>query len=374
MVVVTSRVRALGVIGLNGKDSLTNNDLNILKRRLNSMSQKSSALENKKDFNMKTRRLGTTDLYLSAIGIGTWPMGGPGRIGWGPQDDKDSITSIRRGLERGINWIDTAPNYGLGHSEEVVGMAIKGISPKPIIATKCLFMWKPDGTQVMRLDRERVRIQCENSLKRLDIDAIDMYMIHAPNPIEYVEEAWETFIDLKKEGKVRWIGVSRFSIEQMELIKTIHPIAFLEPPYSMLEREAEERLLDYCQKNDIGVVVYSPLQQGLLTGAIKSIDDLAPDDLRRRNPHFKEPEFSANLNLARELVPIASKYGRSVAQLAIAWVLRRPEVTSAITGPRVPTEIEDTIKAGGWELIKEDIAAIEKLLAKRQEALNSARK
>ena len=323
---------------------------------------------------MKTRKLGNSSLNLTTVGIGTWPMAGSGRTGWGPQDDQDSITSIRRGLERGINWIDTAPNYGLGHSEEVVGMAIKGISPKPIISTKCLFMWKPDGTPVMRLDRERVRIQCENSLKRLNIDTIDMYMIHWPDPIQYVEEAWETLVELKKEGKVRTIGVSNFTVAQMEMLKPIHPITFMEPPYSMLERKVEEEILDYCGKNNIGVVVYSPLQQGLLTGAIKSIDDLAPDDVRRRNPLFKEPSFSASLNLARELAPIAKKYGRSVAQLAIAWVLRRPEVTSAITGPRVPAEIEDTIKAGEWELTKEDIAAVEKLLAKRQTALNSAPK
>jgi aryl-alcohol dehydrogenase-like predicted oxidoreductase len=300
-------------------------------------------------------------------------MAGSGGGGWGPQDDLDSITSIRRGLERGINWIDTSPNYGMGHSEEVVGKAIKGISPRPIISTKCGTMWKPDGRGLPRLDRERVRIQCENSLKRLGIETIDMYMIHWPRPIEYVEEAWTTFTELIKEGKVRYIGVSNFSLEQMELIKPIHPIAFLEPPYSMIERAVETELLKYCQKNNIGIVVYSPLQQGLLTGAIKSIDDLAADDVRRRSPAFQEPEFSANINLARELSPIAKKYGRSVAQLAIAWVLRRPEVTSAITGPRVPSEIEDTIKAGEWELSKEDIDAVEKLLKRRQEVLTIAR-
>jgi aryl-alcohol dehydrogenase-like predicted oxidoreductase len=323
---------------------------------------------------METRRLGNTDLKLTTIGIGTWPMAGSGRTGWGPQDDNDSIASIRHGLEGGINWIDTSANYGLGHSEEVVGKAIEGISPKPIIATKCLFMWKPDGKAYMRLDRERVRIQCENSLKRLDVEAIDMYMIHWPDPIQYVEEAWETFTELKKEGKIRNIGVSNFNIEQMELIKPIHPIGFLEPPYSMLERKVEDGLLEYCAKNNIGVVVYSPLQQGLLTGAIKSLDDLASDDVRRRNPLFMEPSFNANLALTRELAPIAKKYGRSIAQLAIAWVLRRSEVTSAITGPRVPTEIEDTIKAGEWKLTKEDITSIEKLLSKRQEVLGSIKK
>ena len=323
---------------------------------------------------MKTRKLGNSSLNLTTIGIGTWPMAGSRVCGWGPQDDQDSITSIRRGLEGGINWIDTAPNYGNGHSEEVVGMAIKGISPKPIISTKCLFMWKPDGSPVERLDRERVRIQCENSLKRLNIDTIDMYMIHWPHLIPYLEEAWETFAELKKEGKVRNIGVSNFNIEQMEMLKPIHPIAFLEPPYSMLLRNVEDGLLEYCQKNNIGVVAYSPLQMGLLTGAIKSIDDIAADDVRRWNPFFKEPAFSINLNMVKELAPIAKKYGRSIAQLAIAWVLRRPEITSALTGPRVPSEIEDTIKAGEWELTKEDIAAIEKVLAKRQAALNAASK
>ena len=176
-------------------------------------------------------------------------------------------------------------------------------------------MWKPDGTPVVRLDRERVRIQCENSLKRLNIDIIDMYMIHWPDPIQYVEEAWETLAELKKEGKVRNIGVSNFSIEQMEMLKPIHPIAFLEPPYSMLERKVEEGLLEYCGKNNIGVIVYSPLQQGLLTGAIKSIDDLAPDDVRRRNPLFKEPAFSANLNLAKNWRPLP----KSTAEVSRSW-------------------------------------------------------
>ena len=320
---------------------------------------------------MKTRRLGNTDLQLTTVGIGTWPMGGPGKVGWGPQDDQDSISSIRNGLERGINWIDTAPIYGLGHAEEVVCKAIKGISPRPIIATKCGMMWKSDGTPVWRLDKDRVRIQCENSLKRLGLDNIDMYMIHWPIPAEYIEEAWETFTELIKEGKIRYIGVSNCTIEQMEILKTIHPVSFLEPPYSMLERKVEDGLLEYCQKNNMGVVVYSPLEQGLLTGALKSADDLALDDFRRSRPQFQEPIFSANIKLVQELNPIAKRYHRSIAQLAIAWVLRRPEITSAITGPRLPTEIEDTIKAGEWELTKKDITEIEGLLTKREKVLSS---
>ena len=320
---------------------------------------------------MKTRKLGATNLNLTTVGIGTWPMSGAGRTGWGPQDDNESIAAIHRGLELGINWIDTAPNYGLGHAEEVVGKALKGLSKKPLISTKCLFMWKPDGKVYMRLDRERVRIQCENSMKRMGIDFIDMYMIHWPNPIEYVEEGWETLAELQKEGKVGVIGVSNFTVEQMEMIKPVHPIGFLEPPYSMLERNAENGLLDYCGKNNIGVVTYSSLQQGLLTGTIKTIENFAPEDVRRRSAFFKEPAFAANVKFAEELAPIAAKYGRTSAQLAVAWILRRPEVTSAITGPRKPSEIEDNIKGGDWVLSREDIAAVEKLLVKRQEALSA---
>jgi aryl-alcohol dehydrogenase-like predicted oxidoreductase len=230
-------------------------------------------------------------------------------------------------------------------------------------------MWKPDGKVYMRLDRERVRIQCENSMIRMGIDFIDMFMIHWPNPIEYVEEGWETLAELQKEGKVGVIGVSNFTVEQMEMIKPIHPIGFLEPPYSILERTAENGLLDYCGKNNIGVITYSSLQQGLLTGTIKTIENFAPEDVRRRSAFFKEPAFAANVKFAEALAPIAAKYGRTSAQLAVAWILRRPEVTSAITGPRKPSEIEDNIKGGDWMLSPEDIAAVEKLWVKRQEAL-----
>jgi aryl-alcohol dehydrogenase-like predicted oxidoreductase len=320
---------------------------------------------------VKTRKLGSTPLHLSTIGIGTWPYANTDRFGWGPQDDKDSINTIYRALELGVNWIDCAPIYGIGHAEETVGKALKGLSKKPIIATKALFMWKPDGTPVVRLDRERVRIQCELSMKRLGVDFFDMYMIHWPFPIEYVEEGWETLAELKKEGKVGQIGVSNFSIEQMEMIKPIHPVAFLEPPYSMLERGVEQGILDYCGKNNIGVITYSSLQQGLLTNTPADINKLTPKDVRRTSPHFKEPEYSINLKLGPELTALAKKSGHTAAQLAIAWNLRRPEVTSAITGARHPSEIEDTAKAADWQLTKEDITAVEEILAKRQEALKA---
>jgi aryl-alcohol dehydrogenase-like predicted oxidoreductase len=320
---------------------------------------------------LKTRKLGSTALNLSTVGLGTWPYANTDRFGWGPQDDNESAKTIHRGLELGINWIDCAPIYGIGHAEEAVGKALKGLKKKPIIATKALFMWKPDGTPVMRLDRERVKMQCEMSMKRLGVDFFEMYMIHWPFPIEYVEEAWETLAELKKEGKVGEIGVSNFSVEQMEMIKPVHPIAYLEPPYSMLERGVESGILDYCAKNNIGVITYSSLQQGLLTGVPYPLEKMTPNDVRRRSAHYIEPEFSVNLKLGEELMAYAKKSGHTGAQLAIAWNLRRPEVTSAITGPRKPAEIEDSSKGADWILTKEDIAAVEKLLDKRLEAVKA---
>jgi aryl-alcohol dehydrogenase-like predicted oxidoreductase len=306
---------------------------------------------------MKTRKLGATPLNLSVVGIGTWPMAGTDRFGWGPQDDNVSINTIHRAVELGVNWIDTAPIYGVGHAEEVVGKALKGLSKKPLVATKAQFMWKPDKTTILvRLDRERVRQQCELSMERLGIDFIDMYMIHWPDPIAYVEEAWETLAELVKEGKVGYIGVSNFSIEQLEMVKPIHPVAFLEPPYSMLERGAENGLLEYCGQNNIGVITYSSLQQGLL----------------RTSPHFKEPEYGINLKLGPQLAAFSNRSGHTAAQLGLAWNLRRPEVTSAITGPRTPAEIEDSSKAADWQLTPEDIAAVEKILTGRQESLKAA--
>ncbi len=319
---------------------------------------------------MKTRRLGETDIYLSTVGLGTWPMGSTfGGMTWGPQDDQVSIATIKRAIDRGINWLDTAPAYGRGHSEEVVGMALKELSKRPIICTKCGSTWDENMKATFRLDKASVRAQCESSLKRMAIDVIDLYLVHWPYPLEYMEEGWQTCSELVKEGKVRYIGVSNFTIEQMEKLQPIHPVAFMEPPYSMIERRIESAVLDYCRKHKMGVIIYSPLQQGLLTGTMKSTDELAPDDFRRNNPHFKEPELSLNLKLAEELAPIAGKHGRSVAQLAIAWTLRRPEVTSALNGARAPAEIEDSILAGDFELPQEDITAIEKLLAKRQKEL-----
>lgn len=325
---------------------------------------------------METRELGWTDLNLSTIGLGTWALGGGGyEFGWGPQDDKESIATIRHALELGINWIDTAPVYGLGRSEEVVGKALKGLRDQPIIATKCSLVWDEDGEISNCLKKESIRSEVEASLRRLRIDVIDLYQIHWPTTEEEIEEAWGTIGDLIKEGKVRYAGVSNFNVNQLKCIQPIHPVASLQPPYSMVERGIEEELLDYCAANDIGVIVYSPMQKALFTGKVTRewVQNLPHDDHRREDPHFQEPKLSANLEVVEGLRSMAQKSGRTVAQLAIAWVLRRPEVTAAIVGARRPSQIEETVLAGEWVLSKEDIAAIQMLLDKRQKALPTSR-
>lgn len=321
---------------------------------------------------MERRRLGYTDLKLSPVGLGTWAIGGGGwAFGWGPQDDEESVATIRYALEQGVNWIDTAPVYGLGHSEEVVGQAIKGLREKVIIATKCGLIWNKRGKISGRLKRKSIRHEVEESLGRLDIEAIDLYQIHWPDPDQKIEGAWSTMADLVREGKVRYVGVSNFNVEQLKRIQPIHPVASLQPPYSMINRGIEDELLNYCQAHDIGVIVYSPMECGLLTGKYtkESIQNLPEDDWRRtKNPHFQEPELSANLKLIEGLRSIAEKNGRTIAQLAVTWVLRRPEVTSAIVGARHPSQIEETALAGEWALSQGDIAAIEVLLEERGKA------
>ncbi len=321
---------------------------------------------------MQTRKLSWTDLNLSTVGLGTWAIGGAGwKFSWGPQDDRESISTIRRALEKGINWIDTAPVYGLGHSEEIVGKAIKESRDRPIIATKCTRLWDKDGNPYGCLKKESIRSEVERSLKRLKIEVIDLYQIHWSDPDEDIEEAWSAIKDLVIEGKVRYAGVSNFSVEQIRRIQPIHPVASLQPPYSMIERGIEEELLHYCSANNIGVIVYSPMQKGLLTGKFtrEHMQSLPQDDHRREDPHFQEPELGANLKLVEDLCSIAEKSGRTVAQLAIAWVLQHSEVTAAIVGARHPSQIEETITAGESMLSKEDISAIDTLLNKRQKEL-----
>lgn len=323
---------------------------------------------------MRTRRLGKTDLELTVIGFGSWAIGGGGwRHAWGPQDDSESIKAIKNALDLGINWIDTAAIYGLGHSEEIVGKAIKDFPKKPIIATKCGLVWDEMKNISNRLKRESIKAEVEASLRRLEIDTIDLYQIHWPIPDEDIEEGWETMAQLVKEGKVRYIGVSNFNISQMKRAQSIYPVASLQPPYSMLKRDVEENTLPYCSQNSIGVVVYSPMQKGLLTGKMtrERISRFPTDDHRRNDLEFNEPLVSYNLEFVNQLIPIAKKHNKTLAQLAIAWVLRRPEVTSAIVGARRPDQIAETALAGDWTLPQEDIDTIEDLLYQRkQKAMN----
>ena len=322
---------------------------------------------------MRTRKLGYTDLKLTTVGLGTWAIGGPWQFGWGPQDDDEAIAAILASLETGINWIDTAPVYGLGHSEELVGKALKKTSQKPIIATKCSLLWNDKREKVSCLKAQSIRRECHASLERLGIETIDLYQIHWPEPEEDIEQAWEEMARLAEEGKIRYLGVSNFNVEQIKRLQKIHPVASLQPPYSMLHREVEDELLAYCAQNDIGVVAYSPMQRGLLTGKFspERIASLPLDDHRRKNPDFHEPQFTATLKLVEQLKPVAERNDKTLAQLSISWVLRRPEVTSAIVGARKPEQILETAPASDWDLNDEDIEQIEQLLAEHQAKLNT---
>jgi aryl-alcohol dehydrogenase-like predicted oxidoreductase len=324
---------------------------------------------------MRTRRLGNTDLELTVVGLGTWAIGGPWQYGWGPQDENEAIAAILKAIDLGINWIDTAPIYGCGRSEELVGKALKQTKVKPIIATKCSLLWNDKREKIGCLKAESIRKECEESLKRLGVEVIDLYQMHWPDPEKDIEEGWEEMARLQKQGKVRYIGVCNYNTAQLDRIRKIAPVISLQPPYSMIRRGVEAELLPYCAKNNIGVVAYSPMQRGLLTGKFskKRLSELAPDDHRLKSGDYQEPEFSATLALVDKLRPIAEKNKRTLAQLAVAWVLRRPEVTAAIVGARKPSQIAETAPAGDWVLTKNDIAEIEKLLAERENKLAKAK-
>jgi len=311
-------------------------------------------------------------MMFTTVGLGTWAAGGGSRYGWGPQPDDASIAAVHRGLDLGINWLDSAPAYGPGRSEEVVGKAIKGRRDEVFIATKCGILWQEDRSDIYgNLKKESIRREVEDSLRRLQVDVIDLYQIHWPRPPEGIEEGWGTIADLIKEGKVRYGGVSNFSVEQLKRIQPIHPVASLQPPYSMINRAAEDELLPFCAENDIGVIVYSPMERGLLTGKMtrERVAQLPEDDNRQRYDPFQEPQLSANFDLVEGLRPIAKRHGRTLAQLALAWVLRRPEVTGAIVGTRRPSQIEETAQAADWTLPAEEVAQIGQLLARREQAL-----
>ena len=314
---------------------------------------------------MKTRQLGNSDMNITPIGVGAWAMGGAvGDWNWGSQDDQDSINAIRHALDSGINWIDTAPAYGEGHSEEVVGKALRDLPKKPYVFTKCSLVWGPNRKERNCLKAESVRGECEDSLRRMSLETLDLVQIHWPNPDADIEEAWGELAKLKKEGKIRWIGVSNFSPSQMKRCQAIAPITSLQPPYSVLRPEVEKEILPFCMENNMGVIVYSPMQSGLLSGRMtrERIKNLPPTDWRPRVDSFQEPQLTRNLALQDLLGKIAGRHGFTAGVVALAWTLRKPEVTGAIVGLRHPDQVEGIIGAGEFRLSPEELAEIDNFL------------
>ena len=292
--------------------------------------------------------------------------GGDWAFAWGEQDDQDSINAIHAALDAGMNWIDTAMVYGHGHSEQVVGRAVAGRSNKPYVFTKCSRKRGPDGGLVGCLKAESIREECEQSLRNLNVDVIDLYQIHWPMPVEDIEEGWMTLAQLQAEGKVRWIGVSNFNAEQMQRLQSIAPITSLQPPYSLLRREIESDQLPFVAANNIGVIVYSPMASGLLSGKMtkERVANFPENDWRRKRDLFQEPLLSRNLALAEKLTEIGQRHGRSGGEVAIAWTLRRPEITGAIVGVRSPEQVSGIIGAGEFRLSADEVAEIEQFQAK----------
>ena len=316
---------------------------------------------------MRTNRLGNSDLFITPIGFGAWAIGGSGwEFAWGGQDDSDSIAAIHEALDAGVNWIDTAAVYGLGHSEEVVARALAGMSNHPYVFTKCGMVWDEERQIGHSLKGESIRRECESSLRRLGVDAIDLYQIHWPNPEEEIEEGWATMAKLKEEGKVRHIGVSNFDIGQMQRALAIAPITSLQPRYSLIHREVEEEILPFAAWQEIGVIAYSPMASGLLTGAMtrERIEQMPADDWRRSHPDFKEPLLSRNLRLVRLLNAIGAHHGCTPAEVAVAWVLHNRAVTGAIVGARRPGQITGVLGASGLRLRLTEVGEIDAFFAK----------
>jgi aryl-alcohol dehydrogenase-like predicted oxidoreductase len=321
---------------------------------------------------MQTRRLGTTDLDITPIGFGAWALGGGGwAFGWGPQDDAESIRAIHRALDLGINWIDTAAVYGLGHSEEIVAAALAGRPDKPYVFTKCSLVWDETRRISHSLKAASVRREAEASLHRLGVDSIDLYQIHWPalpadGPSPDVEEGWRTLIDLQREGKVRHIGVSNFDVARLERAAALAPVASLQPPYSMLRRGIEKEILPYCGRHNVGVIAYSPMASGLLSGAMtrERIATMPQEDWRKtQNREFQEPRLTRNLRLVERLRDIGDRHGRSPGEVAIAWTLRHPNVTAAIVGARSAAQVDGFIGAADFRLGPGELEEIDQALA-----------
>ena len=309
---------------------------------------------------MQTKQFGKTGMQITPVGLGAWAIGGNhGAHGWGSQDDHQSIETIQRALDLGINWIDTAAVYGLGHSEMIVGKAIKG-RERPYIFTKCSQIWDEHGIVGHSLKANSIRREVEASLKRLDIDAIDLYQIHWPLPDPDIEEGWNTLAELKEEGKVRHIGVSNFNVEQLRRAEQITPVETLQPPYSLIRPDVEQDILPYCQRHTVGVIVYSPMASGLLTGAMsrERIANLPDDDWRKESGEYQEPRLSRNLALADLLAEIGKTHHVTAGVVAIAWTLHNPAVTAAIAGSRHPSQVEETIAATEFRLSESEYEQI----------------
>lgn len=315
---------------------------------------------------MRTKRLGDSDLELTVLGIGTWAIGGDWEYGWGPQEERDSIRAILEGLESGINWIDTAAAYGFGVSEEVVGKAVREFGAPVIVATKCGIL--KSGNKIKRLiSRQAIEQEVDASLRRLRVECIDLYQIHWPVPEAQIEEAFATLLDLRTAGKIRWAGVSNFSAAQLERCRKLGPVTSLQPPYSLLDRSIESEILPWCQHHNTGVVVYSPMASGLLTGKVNPAWVAALDDRdwrkKSREHHLMrylwEPALSKLMGFVKELAGIARESGHTPAQLAVAWALNNPVVTSAIAGARKPGQLCEVVEAAAWQLTAEELNAVD---------------
>jgi len=311
---------------------------------------------------LKTTQLGQTGLEITRVGFGAWAIGGGNwEFGWGPQDDDESIAAIHDALAQGVNWIDTAAGYGFGRSEQIVGRALDGLAERPYVFTKCSLLEGPDRTVTHNLKRDSIRREAEASLTRLGAEAIDLYQIHWPIPEEDITEGWAALAELKDQGLVRHIGVSNFDVQQLRRIQQIAPVETLQPQYSLIERDAEREFLPFAEREGIGVIVYSPMGSGMLTGGMtrERVERLPEDDWRKHDPRFDEPQLSRNLDLVARLKAVADRYDTTPGAIAVAWTLRNPAVDGAIVGFRRPDQVDPILTAAALHLTNQDIADIE---------------
>jgi aryl-alcohol dehydrogenase-like predicted oxidoreductase len=311
---------------------------------------------------LTTTELGRTGLQITRVGFGAWAIGGGDwEFGWGAQDDEQSIGAIHRALALGVNWIDTAAAYGFGHSERVVGRALQDLAARPYVFTKCSLLEGPGRTVVHSLKRDSILREAENSLGRLDLDAIDLYQIHWPIPAADIEEGWAALAELKEQDLVRHIGVSNFDVEQLRRIQQIAPVETLQPQYSLIERDIEREILPFVEREGIGVIAYSPMGSGMLSGGMtrERVESLPEEDWRKRDDRFNEPQLSRNLELVERLKTVANRYDTTPGAVAVAWTLRNPAVDGAIVGFRRPDQVDPILPAASLVLTDEDVAEIE---------------